>query len=109
MNDPFAVARKYLDQYDVDLKASVAAEAPRAWVVQEYRTEGGALAAVKIYSAMLQDNLFLVFEPQQFTAPDGAATYSPDELVALRDKDPATIFKIHHGTKTGKHGGKVLQ
>jgi len=65
----------------------------RARVVEEIR-DGENLRAVKIYSALLQDHLWLIFD-RRFEPKDGLAVYYPEELAELGTKTPAQLSEIH--------------
>lgn len=96
------------DRAEAKAIAELVPEAPRAWVVQEHRSAAGELLAAEICSAILQDHLFVVFEPHLFTPPAGAVAYTTSELAALREKDPARVLYVHEA-KRALGGGMVLQ
>jgi hypothetical protein len=54
----------------------------RAWVGEEIRN-GNSLQAVKICSALLEDQLWLLID-RDFEPKDGLAIYYPEELPELR-------------------------
>lgn len=66
----------------------------------------GDMRAVKIRSKYLNDDLYLVFDPT-FTDTEGLVVYTPAEIVAMRDKTPAQVRKIHE-VKKAFGGGRVL-
>src|SRR5438094_393558 len=60
---------------------------PRAWLVEEIKTESGELRAVKICSAILEDHLWLIVD-RSFIPIDGLARYYAEEIASLADKTP---------------------
>src|SRR2546426_816275 len=79
---------------------------PRAWVIEEIK-DGNNLKAVKICSAVLEDNLWLIFD-DGFEPKDGLAIYYPEELAIIATKSPAEMIEIHKA-KLAFPGCRVIQ
>ena len=79
---------------------------PRAWVAQEVR-DGQKLQAVKIYSAILEDHLWLILD-RGFEPKDGLAVYYPEELSILKTKSIEELRGIHK-VKLVFPGCRVIQ
>ncbi len=71
-----------------DLKHDNAPEA------QEVRERANSIQAVKIYSHVLEDEIWLILD-RSFIPHDGLATYYPEELCELKNKTPEDIKQIH--------------
>lgn len=96
------------DRAEARAIAAFEIEAPRAWMVAEHRSPRGDLVAVEICSALLDDEIIVVLDPDRFTEPADSVTYMPAELAALRDKAPTSVIAIHQ-VKRIFAGAKVLQ
>lgn len=79
---------------------------PRAWVVEEAR-DREKLKAVKIWSVVLQDHLWLVID-RSFEPKDGLAIYYAEELPELKTKTPEQLSEIHT-VKLTFPGCRVIQ
>ena len=79
---------------------------PCAWVTEEIR-EGSNLKAVKIWSAVLKDHLWLVLD-RSFEPKDPLAVYYTEELPILRTKSLETLREIHK-VKLVFPGCRVIQ
>jgi hypothetical protein len=93
MNDPFAIAERYLQEEPCN-------PAP------------GRLLAVEICSSILQDHLWLVLD-RTFDPPGGQAVYYAEELAILANKTPEQLREIHKlklafgpGTRLERVGGE---
>ena len=78
----------------------------RAWVVEEIR-HGQTLRAVKICSALLEDDLWLVID-RIYQPTDGLAIYYAEELSELRTKTQDQLREIHK-VKLAFPGCRVIQ
>ena len=88
-------------------KLAVIEELPaRAWVVEEIH-DGEKLKAVKIFSALLEDHLWLVID-RGCQPTDGLAIYYPGELAELATKTPEQLREIHN-VKIVFPGCRVIQ
>ena len=83
------------DRQQAKLLADTAEPPLRACVVREEVGEDGAVKADLIYSAMLEDHLWLVFD-LAFRPGDGLAVYYPEELPALKSKSIPDLKYIHN-------------
>jgi hypothetical protein len=79
---------------------------PRAWVAEEV-CEAGKLRAIKIYSELLHDHLYFIFDRSFFPA-DRIAVYFAEELPELRTKTPEQLREIHK-VKLAFPGCRVIQ
>ena len=79
---------------------------PRAWVVEEIH-DGEKLKAVKIFSALLEDHLWLVID-RGYQPTDGLAIYYPGELAELGNKTTEELREIHK-VKLAFPGSRVIQ
>lgn len=79
---------------------------PRSWVVGEI-CDGKTLRSVKMRSALLEDDLWLVID-RSFNANDGLAIYYPEELAGLETKTPEQLREIHK-VKLVFPGCRVIQ
>ena len=82
------------DRQQAKLLADTAEPPLRALVVREVQ-EGGNIRAVLIYSAVLEDHLWLCFD-RSFRPGDGFAVYYPEELPALNSKSIPDLKYIHN-------------
>lgn len=99
-----------MTDYDKARAKRLAQEAelpPRAWVVEEMRSESGALRAVMICSAVLDAHLWLIID-RTFEPRDELAIYYSEELNELRNKTPEQL-KLIHQTKLAFPGCRVIQ
>jgi hypothetical protein len=90
MSNPFAVARKYLEETE-------------ALEVQESDT----IQAVKICSHVLEDEIWLILD-RSFTPIDGLACYYTEEIPLLKDKTSEELREIHK-VKLAFPGCRVIQ
>src|SRR3989338_4437108 len=95
MGKSFGIADKYL--------ASLEAEAASFPEVIENKT----IQAVKIFSRILEDEIWLILD-RSFTPSDGLACYYAEEIPLLRDKTPAELRDIHKA-KLAFPGCRVIQ
>jgi hypothetical protein len=93
MSNPFALARKYLPATDEQSQSSV--------------VEHGTIHAVKIFSRILQDEIWLIFD-RAFNPSDGVAIYYPEELPELASKTAEQLREIHK-VKLAFPGCRVIQ
>jgi hypothetical protein len=93
MSNPFAVARKYLPSTDEQQQSSV--------------VESDTIHAVKIFSRILADKIWLIFD-RSFIPSDGLAIYYPEELAELGSKTPEQLREIHK-VKLVFPGARVIQ
>jgi hypothetical protein len=93
MSNPFAVAQKYLSPSD---------QRPNPAVI-----ERETIQAVKIYSHILGDEIWLILD-RDFIPSDGLACYYPEELRELATKTPEHLREIHR-TKLVFPGCRVIQ
>jgi hypothetical protein len=93
MSNPFAVARRYLEQTDQ----------PEALELQESDT----IQAVKICSRVLEDEIWLILD-RSFTPIDGLACYYTEEIPLLKNKNPEELREIHK-VKLAFPGCRVIQ
>ncbi len=56
--------------------------------------QGEVLQAVKIYSCILDDDLWLIIDPS-FEPNDGLACYCPDEIPRLKNRTSEELEAIH--------------
>jgi len=56
--------------------------------------EGEVLQAVKVYSSILDDDLWLIIDPS-FEPNDGLACYCPDEIPRLKNRTSEELEAIH--------------
>lgn len=94
MKNPFAVAQKYL-------------EAPQSETPSPEVVEDKTILGVKIYSQILEDELWLILG-RSFTPHDGLACYYPVEIPLLGDKIPEELKEIHKA-KLAFPGIRVIQ
>jgi hypothetical protein len=80
---------------------------PRAWVIDAIRSEAGNLRALKVCSCLVNDHLYVVFDPE-FTPPAGALSYCEEELISMKKKAPEQVMKIHD-VKVIFPGARVIQ
>src|SRR5262249_42436502 len=90
--NPFAVAPKYL---------------PQPAEHTERVVERDTIQAVKIFSRILQDELWLIFD-RNFIPSDGLACYYAEEIPLLEDKTPEQLKEIHR-VKLVFPGYRVIQ
>jgi len=95
MGKSFGIADKYL--------ASLEAEAASFPEVIENKT----IQAVKIFSRILEDEIWLILD-RSFTPHDGLACYYAEEIPLLKDKTPEELREIHE-TKLAFPGARVIQ
>ncbi len=69
--------------------------------------EGEVLQAVKVYSSILDDDLWLIIDPS-FEPNDGLACYCPDEIPRLKNRTSEELEAIHT-TKLVFHGCHIIQ
>jgi len=100
MNNPFAVAQKYLDAPKPEMPTP---EVVKALEVRETET----ILGVKIYSRYLEDDIWLILD-RAFIPHDGLACYYAEEIPLLRDKIPEEIRQIHKA-KLAFPGCRVIQ
>ena len=81
------------DREEAKMLANIEELSAHAWVVEEVR-DGQNLRAVKIYSALLEDHLWLVID-RSFQPMDGLAIYYAEELTELATKTPEQLREIH--------------
>ncbi len=93
MSNPFARARKYLPLTDEQTQVRV--------------VETNTKQAVKIFSCILEDEIWLILD-RSFTPSDGIASYYPEELPELDSKTPDQLRKIHR-VKLTFPGCRVIQ
>jgi len=86
---------------EVELKHDNAPEA------QEVRERANSIQAVKIYSHVLEDEIWLILD-RSFIPHDGLATYYPEELCELKNKTLEDIREIHK-VKLAFPGCRVIQ
>jgi hypothetical protein len=67
---------------------------PSAWIAEEIRDEVDNLRAVRIRSAFLEDQFWLIID-RTFKPQDNRAVYYPEELHELRTKTPEQLREIH--------------
>jgi hypothetical protein len=79
---------------------------PGAWIVEEIK-DGRNLRAVKIYSALLDDHLWLLID-RTYQPFGGLAIYYPEELAELRTKTLEELREIHK-VKVAFPGCRVIQ
>jgi hypothetical protein len=108
MKSPFSLADKFLAKSPKEaLSLAVTRDLPlRASIVSEI-IDGGRLRAVKIFSPILKDHLYITFEPSFFSL-DGLAVYFAEELPELRTKTPEQLREIHK-VKLAFPGCRVIQ
>ena len=94
------------DHIDAKRLAAAVSSLPRAWIVEEIR-DGQKLKAVKICSALLEDDLYLLFD-RSFRPTDGLAIYYAEEIPLLKGKTPQQLREIHK-TKLVFPGARVIQ
>lgn len=95
MGKSFGIADKYL--------ASLEARAASFPEVIENKT----IQAVKIYSRILEDEIWLILD-RSFVPHDGLAIYYAGEIPLLRDKTPEELREIHRA-KLAFPGCGVIQ
>ncbi len=69
--------------------------------------EGEVLQAVKVYSSILDDDLWLIIDPS-FEPNDGLACYCPDEIPRLKNRTSEELREIHK-VKLVFHGCRIIQ
>lgn len=69
--------------------------------------ESGTIQAVKIYSPILGDEIWLILD-RPFVPSDGLACYYAEEIPLLRDKTPEELREIHKA-KLAFPGCRVIQ
>ena len=103
MKDPFSLAEKYIEIPENDpnkksatqeTKPEAAADLPRAWKVEEIRSESGEVRAVLICSGILQDHLWVIYD-RSFEPKDSLAIYYAEELPELKKKNLEELRQIH--------------
>lgn len=83
-------------------------DAIRAWEIERVHDDAtGALRAVKICSAILDDYLWLILD-RSFIPHDGLACYYAEEIPLLKDKTPEELHEIHK-VKLAFPGCRVIQ
>jgi hypothetical protein len=80
---------------------------PRAWIVDESRSDAGAVRALKIYSTVLKDDLWLIIDRSFIPAAD-VARYYAEEIPLLGNKTPEQLREIHNA-KLAFPGARVIQ
>lgn len=75
-------------------------------VAQEVR-EKDTIQAVKIYSHVLEDEIWLILD-REFIPHDGLACYYPEELPELKTKSPDDLKEIHK-VKLAFPGSRLVQ
>ena len=93
-----AIAKKAEEK----LKGEKAEAAPFPEVI-----ENKTIQAVKIYSRILGDEIWLILD-RSFTPSDGLACYYAEEIPLLRDKTPEELREIHKA-KLAFPGCRVIQ
>jgi hypothetical protein len=93
MSNPFAVARRYLEETDKR----------EALEVQESET----IQAVKICSHILEDEIWLILD-HSFVPIDDLACYYVEEIPFLKKKTPEELREIHK-VKLAFPGCRVIQ
>lgn len=93
MSNPFALAQKYLIATDEQSPSSV--------------VESDTIHAVRIFSRILRDEIWLIFD-RAFNPSDGVAIYYPEELPELRTKTAEQLREIHKA-KLAFPGARVIQ
>ncbi len=74
---------------------------------QEVRERANSIQAVKFYSHVLEDEIWLILD-RSFIPHDGLATYYPEELCELKNKTLEDIREIHK-VKLAFPGCRVIQ
>lgn len=69
--------------------------------------EAETIQAVKIYSRILGDEIWLILD-RSFTPSDGLACYYAEEIPLLKTKTPEELKEIHK-TKLAFPGARVIQ
>ncbi len=69
--------------------------------------EGEIIQAVKIWSRVLEEEIWLILD-RSFTPTDGMACYYAEEIPLLRDKTPEELREIHK-VKLAFPGCRVIQ
>ncbi len=102
-SNPFKVAYDYLREHPAERT-----EAPQGKRVEALEIrEGETIQAVKIYSRILGDEIWLILD-RSFIPNDGLACYYPEEIPLLRDKTPEELREIHKA-KLAFPGCRVIQ
>ena len=94
------------DREEARRMALIAEIPPRAWVVEEVR-DGEKLKAVKICSAILEDNLWVVID-RSYQPRDSLAIYYPEEFSELSSRTTDQLREIHR-VKLSFPGCRVIQ
>ena len=95
------------DREEAKLLAQAEETPLRAWVVEEVYGDDGKLRAVLICSALLQDDLWMVFD-RNFEPKDDWAVYYSEEIPLLKTKTPKEIVVIHKA-KLAFPGCRIVQ
>jgi len=74
---------------------------------QEVRERANSIQAVKVWSRLLEDEIWLVLD-RSFTPTDGLAIYYAEEIPLLRDKTPEDLRQIHKA-KLAFLGARIIQ
>ena len=80
---------------------------PRAWIAKDIRDDAGKLIAVKISSALLDDHIYIVLDPD-FIPPEPLVVYWEEQIEAMKDKSPEQVLEIHK-VKMVFRGARVIQ
>ena len=79
----------------------------RAWVVEEIRGDNEELRAILICSAMLEAQLWVVWD-RSFEPKDNLAIYYAEEIPLLKGKSLEDLREIHK-VKLAFPGARILQ
>ena len=71
-------------------RSTLEGEKPQAIEIRENRT----IQAVKVYSNVLEDEIWLILE-HSFMPQDGLASYYVEEVPLLRNRTPEELKEIH--------------
>ena len=93
-----AIAKKAEEK----LKGEKAEAAPKPEVVEDKTILG-----VKIYSQILEDEIWLILD-RSFIPHDGLASYYPEEIPLLKNKSPEDLRQIHRA-KIEFPGARLIQ
>lgn len=74
---------------------------------QEIREGANSIEAIKIYSHVLEDEIWLILD-RSFIPHDGLACYYPEEMPLLKGKSLEDL-KLIHETKLAFPGCRVIQ
>jgi hypothetical protein len=102
MKSPFALAKKYLEEYDEELPAHFSSNDTQPDITE------GHIIAVKICSHVLDACIWLALD-DDFKPDDDErlAVFYASEIPLLRDKSEDTLRKIHE-TRLVFKGGRVI-